>query len=92
MPILWNLDMGVTYEPHWAKGLSLAVNVINVFNKHTPIKRYENAESARHTGPDGSVGPDAYTLRTTYDSTFGQPHDWQIPRYFRFTAEYDFSL
>ena len=76
-PVLWNLDLNVDYKPSWAKGLTLAVDVHNVFNKHTVTEVNEAAEDA---------------FGTYYDYNYRQPTNWQQPRYVRLMAQYDFSL
>jgi hypothetical protein len=76
-PVLWNLDLSVSYQPHWLKGLTLAADVNNVFNSHTATEVSETAE-------------DAYG--NYYSTTYRVPTSYQQPRYVRFMAQYDFSL
>jgi hypothetical protein len=99
MPWLWNFDFGAQYKPAWAKGLTLGMDVFNVFNKHTVLKRREDAETATQVGPgqpanvyDPNDPTHTYVLQPTYNSTYGIPLQFQQPRYVRFTVEYDFSL
>ncbi|HET6806605.1 MAG TPA: TonB-dependent receptor [Frateuria sp.] len=98
-PWLWNLDIGAQYRPDWMKGLTFGLDIMNVFNRHTVVKRDERGEYARKVGqgvPGANYDPNdpnqQYVKFTRYGSTFGIPRDFQPPRYVRITAEYDFSL
>lgn len=70
------LDLNVTYRPQWAKGLSMRMNIFNVFDKQTP-----NAIDETH-----EIGGDPSTISPTY----GRVLQYTSPRSFRFTVGYEF--
>ena len=72
----WNktLDLGLTYNPNWAKGLSLGLQVRNVTNENEPLQVDVTSE------PDA-----AYTISNSYMLPIGR----QTPRTVVFTASYD---
>ncbi len=45
LPSVTQLDLQASYSPNWAKGLSVTVNVLNVFNKRT-VRGIEEGESS----------------------------------------------
>jgi len=67
----------VSYQPSGAKGLTMQLSVLNLFNNDKPLllfKQYENLNSgAKYTN---------YKLPKYFNS----------PRYARFQVQYDFSL
>ena len=67
-------NVNVAYTPNWLKGLTLAMDVLNLFNTQTPTAYYERSASSR----------------TLYNPRFGQELYYSNPRSFRFTARYDF--
>lgn len=67
-------NANVTYSPNWAKGFSLAMDVLNVFNTQTPTAYYERSASSR----------------TLVNPRYGQVLYYTSPRTVRFTARYDF--
>lgn len=70
------LDMNLTYRPPSVKGLTLRMDVFNLFNKQT-IQAIDE------------VHEPAYD-ETTTSATYGRVISYTAPRYFRFTASYDF--
>jgi len=74
----WNitLDANLTYQPSYVKGLKLRVDVFNLFNRQSALARLETHE------PSG----DPSTVLTNYASVVS----YSAPRYFKFTAQYDF--
>lgn len=56
------------------KGLTLAMDVLNLFDSQTPTGYYERSASSR----------------TTVNPRYGQVLYYTNPRSFRFTARYDF--
>jgi outer membrane receptor protein involved in Fe transport len=67
-------NVNVAFTPNWAKGLTLSMDVLNLFNTQTPTAYYERSASSR----------------TTYNARYGQELYYSTPRSFRFTARYDF--
>lgn len=67
-------NLNVTYNPSWAKGFTLAMDVLNVFDTQTATGYYERSASSR----------------TTVNPRYGQVLYYSSPRSFRFTARYDF--
>ena len=74
-PWLWNIDLGVTYEPTAIPNLSLQAKVFNLLNKNTVT----NVEAE---GEDDSGEP--YT-------SFGTPKNYQTPRFVQLAAVYKFG-
>lgn len=74
LPWLVQLDTNVTWTPHFAKGLSLKMDVFNLFNSQIATRYAEHRELA-----DGTLDP-------TYLQITGR----QAPRSIRLTAEYTF--
>lgn len=72
----YQLDLQAAYTPGWAKGLTLSMDVLNVFNKRT-VRGIEEAESSG---------------RNNIDSIYGQPllNSLQPARTVRFYAKYEF--
>lgn len=69
-----NLGMQLTYEPKWAEGLRLSMDVFNVFDDRDVLAVNETGESAQNTP----------------NPTYLQPISVQPARQFRFTVQYDF--
>jgi hypothetical protein len=75
----WNfgIDLNAMYKPAQVAGLSLRVDVFNVFNKITPLV----IDETRETANDYTYVPLA---------TYGRVISYSAPRSVRFTAEYNF--
>ena len=73
LPYDTRLDMNVVYRPDMVKGLSLKVDVFNVFNKQTVQAIDETYNSATNV-----ISP-----------TYGRVTSYTDPRSVRFTAEYN---
>ncbi|WP_372762123.1 TonB-dependent receptor plug domain-containing protein [Pseudoalteromonas sp.] len=73
---LFNTDLGVSYFPEWAEGLSLSAKVYNVFNTQRPDTYNQQKDLARG---NQNVNPDF--LRAT---------GYQPPRYVQLMARYSF--
>ncbi len=74
-PWLWNVDLGVTYEPTHLPNLSLQAKVFNLLNKNTVT----NLDS---DGEDDAGDP---------LTSFGTPKSYQTPRYVQLSAVYKFG-
>ncbi|UXI68616.1 TonB-dependent receptor domain-containing protein [Tahibacter amnicola] len=73
------IDLSVAWTPKIGEGnLILKADVFNVFNAKRPTDYNEIGDRTRAT-PE-------------HNPNFGLPASYQTPRYFRFTARYDFSL
>ncbi len=72
----WTRELGlqVTYEPKWVKGVTLSMDVLNVFNARETTSVQEAGEQNL-----GTPAP-----------TYLQPLSVQTPRTFRFMAQYEF--
>lgn len=102
LPTMWHMDLGVAYTPQAVPGLKLAMYVVNVFDRHTPVKLMEQGEKATHVGPGaGNTAKlgggyakydpnNAWVVTQFYDSRYGIPAYWQQPRTVRFTVQYNF--
>ena len=75
-PWTYQLNLNAVYEPAWAPGLSLGVDVLNVLNQQRP-QWYDTQYAADR------VTPSRY---------YHQELNYTAPRQVRFTARYDFSL
>jgi outer membrane receptor for ferrienterochelin and colicin len=84
LPWTKTLDLNVTYQPAWMKGLSLKVDVFNVLNSREAINVSENGEDSLGRPIDGSVN------FTGMQNTYLAPTNYQTPRSVRFTARYEF--
>jgi hypothetical protein len=73
-PRVYNLDAGIHYMPDWAPGLRFGISVQNLFN-------FQHPTLLNQTHEDDGGKPN-----TSYLS----PYDYQDPREFRFSIEYDF--
>ena len=82
LPWTRTLDLNLTYSPSWVKGLSLKVDVFNVFNSRDAINVSENGENSNGQPTNGTF--------TGVQNTFLAPTNYQTPRSVRFTARYDF--
>lgn len=67
-------NVNVTYTPNWAKGLTLAVDVLNLFDTQTPTAFNDRSSNSR----------------TTVNPLFGRVLYYSDPRSVRMTARYDF--
>lgn len=68
------LNVNVTYKPNWLEGLSLGVDVLNVFNTQTPSAYNDRYASSR----------------TQMNKEYNRVLYYTDPRSVRFTARYDF--
>lgn len=75
LPWTYNLNLGTQYKPMWAdQQLTFGVDVVNVLDRDNVL----NIDETYNASP-GVVSP-----------TYGIPLNYNTPRYFRFTARYDF--
>jgi hypothetical protein len=81
---VFNLDLGLAWNPPRVPGLLLQAKVFNLLDGDAAIEVSEAGESAL-TSTDGSVSGAPL-------STYRSVSDYQTPRYFQFTARYDFTL
>lgn len=74
-PWMFNADLGITYEPKSAPGLSLQAKVFNVLNSHkaTNLRPYGEYDDA------------------TPDPSYNTPVSYQTPRYVQLSAVYKFG-
>ncbi|SFS16319.1 TonB-dependent Receptor Plug Domain [Dyella sp. OK004] len=79
-PWTWTVSPNVAYQPSWAKGLTMQLSVINLFNNDKPVFVYEQYETISAAG-----------ARTAY-TNYKLPKYFNTPRYARFQVQYDFSL
>lgn len=79
-PWTWTVSPNVMYQPSWAKGLSMQLSVINLFNNDNPTFVFERAEGISNSG------------RVTTYTNYKLPKYFNTPRYARFQLQYDFSL
>lgn len=77
-PWLITVSPNITYRPNWAKGLTMQMSVLNLFNRVEATQVYETNFAYRPTAG----------YRDYYN--FGQPKFFNTPRYVRFTIQYDF--
>ncbi|KAG9612735.1 hypothetical protein KCV01_g1675, partial [Aureobasidium melanogenum] len=83
LPWTYSLDLGVTWTPKFADNkLAFSATVFNLLNTQKTTV-YEERST---TGP---VGPGTGGTTT---STYKRSIDMSAPRYFRLSAQYDFSL
>lgn len=75
LPWTTRLDVGVAYEPSFAKGLTLAVDVFNLFDTQT----VQSVEEIREQASIGDIAQYA-----------GMARSYSEPRSVRLTARYDF--
>jgi len=75
--LAWTTEVGVqvVYQPKWQKGLSFAVDALNIFNERTVTTIDEQAE------PDASG---------SFSPTYKRPVAYQSARKVRFSATYEF--
>lgn len=73
LPTDFNIDMNVVYKPAKVKGLALKVDVFNLFNRQTVIRKNEEYNSG------------ANTINPLYNSVSA----YAAPRAFKFTVEYN---
>ena len=76
-PWVWTVSPNVSYQPSWAKGLSMQLSVINLFNNDKPLFLFEQYENLNNGAK--------YT-------NYKLPKYFNSPRYARFQVQYDFSL
>jgi len=78
-PWITQLDLSVAWQPKvWNGDLTLKLDVFNIFNSQRPVDVNE-------------IG-DVNRASPAHNPNFMLPATFQTPRYFRFTARYDFSL
>ena len=73
-PWLYNVDMGIGYNPEAVEGLTLRMDITNVFNIDGVLQYDETGDFTR----------------TEQNPDFGVPVSWQAPRSVRLTARYSF--
>ncbi|MFT4048003.1 MAG: hypothetical protein QM661_15110 [Solimonas sp.] len=78
LPWTYNIDLSTRYTPKAVDGLTLGVDVFNIFNFHKETQVFEAAEV------DYEIG--------VADPRYKTANAWQTPRYVRFSAEYKFGL
>ncbi|MGO4503313.1 TonB-dependent receptor [Dyella sp. 2YAF14] len=79
-PWLWTVSPNVIYQPSWAKGLSMQLSVINLFDNDSPTFVYEQYETISNSG------------RKTQYTHYKLPKYFNTPRYARLQLQYDFTL
>lgn len=67
-------NANISYMPNWMEGLTLSMDVLNLFNTQTATGYYERSASSR----------------TTVNPRYEQVLYYTNPRSFRFTVRYDF--
>ncbi|SQG11411.1 TonB-dependent receptor [Stenotrophomonas maltophilia] len=77
-PWQFNLGLNVAYTPDWAKGLTLQADVINLLNRQVAGSTYSRYAASPYRGA------------ADYNPEYGRDLNYSTPRYFRFTARYDF--
>lgn len=77
-PWTYNLDVSARYMPSAVRGLTLGVDIFNIFDFDSETEVYEIEEE------DYSPG--------TPDPFYKLPTAYQEPRYFRFSVEYQFTM
>jgi TonB dependent receptor/Carboxypeptidase regulatory-like domain/TonB-dependent Receptor Plug Domain len=75
LPWTNQVDLSMAYTPRWAEGLTVKMDVFNVFNEQETVAVEDRAE-------DPATGVPA--------STYLVPRAFQMPRYFQFSLQYDF--
>ncbi|MFN4292015.1 MAG: TonB-dependent receptor domain-containing protein [Permianibacter sp.] len=75
-PWIYNVDMGVAYNPSWAEGLTLRADVFNVFN-------FDEVTEYSETGDINRASPER-------NPNFLNDVNYQSPRSVRLTARYSF--
>ena len=93
----YNIDFGVSYQPNYVAGLTLQAKVFNLLDRHAVTSVDETGETElqdTNPGPDGNLGT-ADDFDFVYGvplSSYGAPTSYQAPRYFQFSARYDFNF
>ncbi len=77
LPATLKFDLGARYQPNWMKGLSLGVNVFNVFDRQSVA----NVAELRYAG----------TSDTTISADWNRVQSYTAPRYVEFTIRYDWN-
>ncbi len=77
-PWSFGLNLNVAYTPKWLEGLTLQADVINVLNRQVAGSYYSRYAASPYRGA------------ADYNQLYGQELNYSAPRYFRFTARYDF--
>lgn len=72
-------NFNVAYMPNWFKGLTLQMDVLNVFDRQYVTAFYERSAEGSTTGGRGAI-----------NKRWGQPLYYTAPRAVRFTVRYDF--
>lgn len=96
-PWWWTFDLQVSYRPRWAdQKLSLQMDVFNLFNRHKPLKQDETYDHKISTeedpnipSPDPDVNDDYYFELYGPNPNWGQPEQFQSPRYVQLSARYE---
>ncbi|OKY27601.1 TonB-dependent receptor [Thalassotalea sp. PP2-459] len=76
-PWIKNVDLGLQYRPEWADGLTLKVDIRNVFN-------FQEVTEYNESGDDGSA------TAPVPNPNYGTPVNFQAPRRVMLTARYNF--
>jgi hypothetical protein len=75
LPWTWGVDLSFAYTPMWAEGLTMKMDIFNVFNEQEVVAVEDRAE-------DATTGAPA--------STYLVPRAFQAPREFQFSLQYKF--
>lgn len=96
---IFNLDLGVTYQPKRIQGLELQAKVFNIFDMHAVTGIEETGEEldlVTDENGDYVIDPNsAYGYPMVYgvpNDYYGATRSYQTPRYFQFTAKYEFKI
>jgi outer membrane receptor for ferrienterochelin and colicin len=81
----FDLDLGVSYAPAWAPGLSVQAQVFNLFNLSADLGRDE-------TGEFEEFGEDGLISGTSPYSSYYSVNQYQPPRYVMLSAQYKFNF
>ena len=77
-PWTFNLDSSLAYQPKWAEGLTMQMDVFNILNNQTVITKTERSAL-------GSAATNQYNPDYLNDESY------QAVRSVRFSVRYDFN-
>lgn len=77
LPETYKVDLGARYQPLWMKGLTLGVNVYNVFDRQS----IANVAELYNQG----------TSANTISADWNRVQSYTAPRYMEFTVRYDWN-
>ena len=77
-PWTYNVDASLAYQPQWLEGLTVQMDVFNVFNSQQVVSREERS----------AIGSAA---TNGYNPDFQNITGYQAPRQFRFSVRYDWK-